>query len=130
MKYCLDTSVCVEMMRQGESFDAIDLALPDCRISSITRFELEYGIHRAPRKLKSLLGVRLDSLLSNVRSLWFDDAAAAEAAAIRYELEKKGTPIGYYHTLIAGHARVLQLSVVTGNAREFERVPGLDVISI
>ncbi|MFU8849171.1 MAG: PIN domain-containing protein [Opitutales bacterium] len=130
MKYCLDTSVCVEIMRQGESFDAIDLALPDCMISPITRFELEYGIHRAPRKLKSLLSARLDALLANVRSLWFDDCAAAEAAAIRYELEKKGTPIGHYDTLIAGHARILQLSVVTGKAREFERVSGLDVISI
>jgi len=130
MKHCLDTSVCVEIMRQGESFDAIDLALTDCVISSITRFELEYGIHRAPRKLKSLLGTRLHSLLANVRSMWFDDSAAAEAAAIRYELEKKGTPIGHYDTLIAGHARILHLSVVTGNAREFKRVPDLDVIAI
>lgn len=99
-------------------------------ISSITRFELEYGIHRAPRKLKSKLNTRLYLLLANVRSISFDDAAAAEAAAIRYELEKKGTPIGHYDTLIAGHARILHLGLVTGNSGEFKRVPGLQVIAI
>lgn len=130
MQHCLDTSVCVEMMRQGATFDAVDLVLQDCMISSITRFELEYGIHRAPPSLKNKLKSRLSLLLGNVQSLEFDDEAAAEAAQIRHELEKKGTPIGHYDTLIAGHARSLSLSVVTGNTREFKRVPKLKVIPI
>lgn len=71
MRYCLDTSVCVEMMRQGESFDAIELVLEDCMVSSVTRFELAYGIHRAPAKIKSKLKTRLDLLIANIASLEF-----------------------------------------------------------
>ena len=130
MKYCLDTSVCVEMMRKGEHFDAIELDLPECSISSIARFELEYGIQKAPTQIKAKLKTRLALLLDNVQCLDFDSTAALHAATIRAELEKAGTPIGHFDTLIAGHARAQKLTVVTGNGREFERVPKLKVISI
>jgi len=130
MKYCLDTSVCVEIMRKGEDFDAIELDLSKCTISSIARFELEYGIQKAPIKIKDKLETRLALLLDNVQCAAFDDQAAIHAANIRAELEKMGTPIGHFDTLIAGHAQAQKLAIVTGNSREFERVPKLKVISI
>ncbi len=130
MKYSLDTSVCIEMMRKGEDFDAIELDLATCTISSIARFELEYGIEKAPTKLKNKLKTRLALLLDNVQCLDFNSDAATQAANIRSELEKQGTPIGHFDTLIAGHARALKLAVVTGNHREFKRVPKLKVIPI
>ncbi len=130
MQHCLDTSVCVEIMRQGESFDAIDLDLSDCVLSSIARFELEYGISRAPSHLKATLRERLALLLSSIEEIAFDGQAARHAADIRHRLETKGTPIGHYDTLIAAHARSRQLAVVTGNAREFKRVPKLKVIPV
>jgi tRNA(fMet)-specific endonuclease VapC len=40
-------------------------------------------------------------------------------------LERKGQVIGGYDVLIAGHARSLGLTVVTGNLGEFLRVEGL-----
>ena len=130
MEYSLDTSICVEILRRGEQFKAIDLNLADCMLSSIVRFELEYGIQKAPSKLKVKLKERLDLLLDNVPCLEFDNEAAIHAASIRTSLEKKGTPIGHFDTLIAGHARSQQLAIVTGNSREFKRVPKLKVISI
>lgn len=39
----------------------------------------------------------------------------------------KGTPIGGYDILVAGHARSRGLVVVTRNTREFRRVDGLRV---
>jgi tRNA(fMet)-specific endonuclease VapC len=42
-------------------------------------------------------------------------------------LERAGAPIGPNDMLIAAHALVLDLSVVTGNDAEFARVPGLRV---
>jgi tRNA(fMet)-specific endonuclease VapC len=42
-------------------------------------------------------------------------------------LEKSGTPIGPNDLLIAAQARSLGLIVVTNNAEEFRRVPGLIV---
>ncbi len=130
MEYCLDTSVCVEILRQGEQFKAIELNLSDCMLSSIVYFELEYGIQKAPSKLKARLKERLQLLLDNVQCLQFDAEAATHAANIRASLEKKGTPIGHFDTLIAGHARSQQLAIVTGNSWEFKRVPKLKVVPI
>lgn len=130
MEYCLDTSVCVEILRQGEQFKAIELNLSDCMLSSIVYFELEYGIQKAPSKLKARLKERLQLLLDNVQCLQFDAEAATHAANIRASLEKKGTPIGHFDTLIAGHARSQQLAIVTGHSREFKRVPKLKVVPI
>lgn len=130
MEYCLDTSVCMEILRQGEQFKAIELNLSDCMLSSIVYFELEYGIQKAPSKLKARLKERLQLLLDNVQCLQFDAEAATHAANIRASLEKKGTPIGHFDTLIAGHARSQQLAIVTGNSWEFKRVPKLKVVPI
>jgi tRNA(fMet)-specific endonuclease VapC len=130
MQHCLDTRTCVEMMRRGEAFNAIDLELSACMISSVTLFELEYGIRKAPRPLKKKLEERMDLLLGNITSEAFGGPASREAATIRFELEKRGTPIGHFDTLIAGHARSRGLTLVTGNAREFKRVPKLKVLSI
>ena len=38
-----------------------------------------------------------------------------------------GTPIGFYDTLIAGHALALDATLVTNNVDEFSRVDGLRV---
>jgi len=40
-------------------------------------------------------------------------------------LEKKGTPIGPYDLLIAGLARSQDLTLVTNNTKEFERIDNL-----
>lgn len=71
---------------------------------------------------------RLNDFLLSISSIVFLDAdAASEAGEIRAHLEKKGTPIGPYDTLIAAQARRRNMALVTNNRREFERVPGLIV---
>jgi tRNA(fMet)-specific endonuclease VapC len=42
-------------------------------------------------------------------------------------LGRSGTPIGPLDTLIASHALALNLTLVTTNQREFQRVNGLRV---
>ena len=42
-------------------------------------------------------------------------------------LQKQGTPIGPLYMLIAGHAKVEGITLVTYNVREFERVPLLEI---
>ena len=51
----------------------------------------------------------------------------AHYAAIRTHLERAGTPIGPNDMLIAAHALALDLTLVTANTREFERVPALKI---
>ena len=46
---------------------------------------------------------------------------------MRTALELRGTPIGPYDVLIAGHALRHGATLVTANTREFSRVPGLMV---
>ena len=49
------------------------------------------------------------------------------SADIRATLERAGTPIGNNDLFIAAHARSRGMTLVTGNLREFERVPGVCV---
>ena len=55
----------------------------------------------------------------------FTEREAKASALIRADLEKKGTPIGAMDVLIAGSAKVHNLTLVTHNTKEFIRVEGL-----
>lgn len=66
-------------------------------------------------------------MAARLEVLPFDSAAASHSGQVRSELKKKGTPIGPYDVLIAGHARSLGLVLVTNNTREFNRVDGLRI---
>ena len=57
----------------------------------------------------------------------FEEADAREAADIRAQLKRAGTPIGPYDVFIAAQARRRGALLATSNSREFERVPGLAV---
>ncbi|MBI4184725.1 MAG: hypothetical protein HY521_12095 [Proteobacteria bacterium] len=50
---------------------------------------------------------------------------AAAAGELRATLEKAGTPVGAYDLLIAAQALTRGATLVSANAREFARVPGL-----
>ena len=68
---------------------------------------------------------RVDALQFSV--LEFDEEDARQAGQIRAQLASKGTPIGPYDVLIAGQAKARELTLVTHNTSEFQRVPGLKV---
>ena len=59
--------------------------------------------------------------LSPITILGFDSYAVEEYGKIRADLERKGTPIGPFDMLIAGHAKSEGLTFVTNNTREFCR---------
>jgi tRNA(fMet)-specific endonuclease VapC len=95
-------------------------------IPTIVLYEIETGIAKSshPQRRRDQLAQLLDA----VTVLPFDRAAATEAASLRALLEGAGTPIGPLDTLIAGTALAHNATLVTHNAREFSRVPGLAVI--
>jgi tRNA(fMet)-specific endonuclease VapC len=68
---------------------------------------------------------RVDALRFSV--LEFDEEDPRQAGQIRAQLASKGAPIGPYDVLIAGQARARELTLVTHNTSEFQRVPGLRV---
>lgn len=130
MKFLLDTNICIYVMKG--SFSALGERIAstspaDVGISSITAGELLFGAEKSQHRAKTK--ARLDSFLSNVEVLPFDQEAAKHYGPIRSALEKKGTPIGPLDVLIAAHARSLGFTLVTNNVREFNRVPGLLVVN-
>lgn len=95
-------------------------------ISSITKFEIEYGLIRKPSWRKSYQK-QLEEIYRQTKDLKFDTKVAIEAAKIRDELVKCGTPIGLADLLISAIARHRGLVVVTSNLKHFGQVNGLQV---
>ena len=93
-------------------------------ISVVVLYELLFGIAKSNRKAASTIALQR-FLASGIDVIPFEDSDAESAADIRAGLAAKGTPIGHYDVLIAGHARTHGAIVVTSNTREFARVPGL-----
>ena len=96
-------------------------------LSSIVLFEMRYGIAESDKTS----GERGTSFgLSWYRPSSFCPSSRTtpeEAGYLRAILERAGTPIGPYDTLIAAHARRRKAVFVTANTREFARVPGLNL---
>ena len=66
-------------------------------------------------------------LAGPLETIAFDDDDSRVGGQIRGQLERAGTPIGTYDTLIAAQAVRRNAILVTANVNEFERIPGLRV---
>ncbi len=75
---------------------------------------------------KKLAG-RVDLILSALEILPLEAPADRHYWDLRHLLARQGTLIGPNDLLIAAHALSADLTVVTANAGEFSRVPGLKV---
>lgn len=147
MIYLLDTDTFIVLLR-GSSITRADTPrkralkasaariLSQCRkraaagdeiaLSAISAAELEYGLRRggaydehAPALQRSLAPFTVHP---------FDGTDCVfRYGLVRSALEAKGRVIGPLDTLIAAHALALGAVLVTHNAREFRRVPDLDV---
>jgi tRNA(fMet)-specific endonuclease VapC len=128
VKVLLDTDVCIELIRHRPAtlLAAITVHPPgDVGISAVTAAELEYGVVKSSRPAKNRDALR--QFLSPFEVASFDAVAAAAYGGVRAALEAKGHSIGAMDLLIAAHALSLDVELMTGNAREFARVPGLRI---
>ena len=125
IRYLADTNVVVDLLRRPEILDPSKFAAAEeaIGVSSVTVMELEYGVVLSsdPTRNRS----EVNAVLSRLRVLPLDQAAAEHAGRIRADLKRLGTPIGPFDSLLAGHARSLGLTLITHNTGEFGRVPGL-----
>lgn len=123
--FLLDTDMCSEavMGNQGvlERLGALDRDA--WAISSLVYAELQFGLDKG--KLAPRSHTALDKFLRAAPLVPFDRGAAREAAVVRFELEGQGRPSGAVDQLIAGHARYLRATLVTGNTSHFQWVKGL-----
>lgn len=128
MRYLLDTNVCV-MYLNGRSMSVRDrlhsISMGEMAVCSIVKAELFYGAMRSNNPIRTL--ERQQRFLLSFASLPFDDEVAIVCGQIRARLASAGTPIGACDLLIAAIALANNLTLVTHNTREFERVEGLQV---
>ncbi len=126
MRYLLDANAVIALLNDTRSPIArrIRRYVPrDFGVSAVVIHELYYGAFKSQRVEQNL--ARVDALQFSV--VEFDEEDARQAGQIRAHLASKGTPIGPYDVLIAGQAKARELTLVTHNTSEFQRVPGLKV---
>jgi tRNA(fMet)-specific endonuclease VapC len=126
-QYMLDTNICIYVIKNyppelRERFNSLAEQL--C-ISSITLAELHYGAEKSTRRLENLQAI--EQFSARLEVLAFPANAAAHFGQIRADVERLGKPVGPLDMLIGAHARAEGLIVVTNNAREFRRLPGVRV---
>ena len=128
MTYMLDTNICIYAIKNKpeQVLEKLKQNLSNgiC-ISAITLAELQHGVEKSMNPEKNSMA--LLQFLSILDILPFDDLAAVEYGKICAYLQKRGTPIGTMDMLIAAHAKIENLIIVTNNVREFERVPDLKI---
>lgn len=95
--------------------------------TSINLGELFYGAYRVPASRERRLAAIGDLLRTIQRVLPFDRIAAERYGQLRAELERQGRPLADADLRIAAIALAHGLTIVTGNTRHFERVPGLTI---
>lgn len=125
-RYLLDTNICIYLIKKHPPevlarFQQIQLK--QLHIPTITLFELYYGIEKNNSQQRNLAA--LENFIAPLTVIDFTLDAAKKAAKIRNALQKKGTPIGAYDLQIAAIALSLNMTLLTNNTREFERVEGL-----
>ena len=126
LKYLLDTHILSELIKRPGGFTANKIAFLEdedsCCTSIIVACELHYG---ALKKGSPILTDKVNQLLETIAVLPLKPSIEEHYARLRVTLEQAGTPIGSNDLLIAAHACALDLVLVTGNVKEFSRIPGL-----
>jgi tRNA(fMet)-specific endonuclease VapC len=126
----LDTNVMVHYLKGDPAIvgSIHKASRGELAIPAIVVYELEYGTLRS--KFAARRRRELEAGLAQMQHVPFDSAAAVAAAGIRVALEKQGFTIGPLDMLIAGTAVSRGAALVTNNAAEFSRVPGLRVMDL
>jgi len=126
IRYLLDTNICIYLIKKHPPevlarFQQIQLK--QLHIPTITLFELYFCLEKNNSQQRNLAA--LENFIAPLTIVEFTLDAAKKAAKIRNNLQKQGTPIGAYDIQIAAIAISLNMTLLTNNTREFERVKGL-----
>lgn len=125
MKFLLDTNAVIAILNKKSNFIAkLKQYCPaDFGIPAIVLFELYYGAEKSQRTEENL---------ANIERLPFEIVPFSAIDArlygkIRADLEKIGKPIGAYDVQIAAQAKSRNLTLITHNVKEFQRVDDLAI---
>ena len=131
--YLLDTTVWIDLIRTNSRSIRRKLTAhgkSTIGLSIITACELQYGLERHAAKhphLRSRDQQLLDAILTSFEIFPLTYQVVEIYGRLRAELEFSGSAIGALDTFIAAQALSLAATLITSNAREFARVPGLQM---
>lgn len=99
-------------------------------LSVVTASELLHGVHRATSAdVRARRSAFVEAVLARFPLLAIDLPTARTHAQLWAELASAGSMIGPHDLWVAAACIAHGLTLVTGNVREFRRVPGLTIES-
>jgi tRNA(fMet)-specific endonuclease VapC len=127
LRYMLDTDICIHVIKNHPLtlLQRFNRFAEQLCMSSISVAELVYGAEKSASRAKNLHAI--EHFCARLKVLAFTSQAAAHFGQMRADVERLGTPVGAFDLLIGAHARAERMIVVTNNAREFGRLPGIEV---
>jgi len=99
-------------------------------IAAITASELLHGVHRASPEHRARREAFVEAVLAAFPPLPFGLLAARAHARIWAELAAVGQDVGAHDRLVAATAITAGWRVGTANLRHFDRIAGLDILTI
>jgi tRNA(fMet)-specific endonuclease VapC len=125
-KYLLDTNTCIYITKNKPE-NVIkkfrQLPINSVAMSTINYGELYYGMEKSMHPKRS--HAALEALIGFIPVLPLPLEAGKHYGHIRAYLEKKGKIIGNNDLWIAAHCLTLNVTLVTNNTKEFQRIPKL-----
>jgi len=128
--YMLDTNICIYIIKKKTENVLNQLKQNRKKglyISTITLAELEFGNANAHSLYKERNRLALLEFLSIMGIKHFDEDAAKEYGIIKKDLKDRNYLIGSFDMLIGAHAKSLNMTLVTNNVKEFERIQDLKI---
>lgn len=127
LKYLLDTNIVIYVIKRRpiEVLATFNTNAKRMAVSVVTLAELLHGAEKSSQPASNLAVV--EDFCSRLDVLPYTAKAAQHYGSIRASLESIGQPIGVNDLHIAAHARSEGLVLVTNNAKEFSRVPALQI---
>lgn len=130
MAVLIDASILIDAERGTLQLEPHVARRPDEEsfLSVITVSELLHGVYRATQPdVRARRSAFVEGIIERFPVLPIDLATARAHAQLWAALRQAGTIIGPHDLWLAAACLAHGLTMVTGNVREFERVPGLDV---
>ncbi len=125
-RICVDTSILIGYFRnrpiETEAFEKA-LKSAECCVTSVVTYELLLGVARRGTSIGE------SEALQELPCISFGRPEAEQASALHAELIRRNADIGPKDVMIAATCIVNNLSLLTANARHFQRIPQLQVIA-
>lgn len=128
MKYLLDTSICIYIIKKKPEVVLkrfLKMKPDSVAVSSITVSELYYGIAKSSKPNENTIA--LEQFILPLTVLDFNKEDSMFYGKLRAKLERKGKIVGAMDMLIAAQALSRDLILVTNNEREFKKIDDLSI---